>query len=248
MVLEGRVALVTGGGRGIGRAIAIALGKRGARVGLVARSPEQLAEAAAATERAGGVAVVAVADLADRERLADALRRVTAALGPVDILVNNAALVEPAGPAIRLDPEEFARALDVNLLAPVRLTMAVLPVMLERSWGRVINVSTRAVVRPATSLGLNAYTASKSALEAHTINLAAELGGTGVTSNVFRPVTVDTAMQEWLRKQPIEKVGTALHDHFAGIHAEGRLVPPEQPAELLVQMLAGDANGRVVDG
>lgn len=92
---------------------------------------------------------------------------------------------------------------------------------------------------------MNAYAASKSALEAHTLNLAAELVATGVTANVYRPGSVDTAMQGWIRAQPAEEIGVALHQRFLESYERGSLLTPEQSAQSLLERLAGDATGQV---
>ena len=98
--------------------------------------------------------------------------------------------------------------------------------MLERRWGRVVNVSSGIVASPAAMVGANAYAATKAALEAHTVNLAAELAGTGVTVNAYRPGSVDTAMQAWIRDQDPDAIGRALHDRFTERHAAGDLISP----------------------
>jgi NAD(P)-dependent dehydrogenase (short-subunit alcohol dehydrogenase family) len=93
----------------------------------------------------------------------------------------------------------------------------------------------------------NAHAATKAALEAHTINLAAELLGTGVTVNVYRPGLVDTAMQAWIRQQDPERIGTALHDRFNESFAQGSLITPEHSAAALLAHLAGDDTGVIWD-
>jgi NAD(P)-dependent dehydrogenase (short-subunit alcohol dehydrogenase family) len=137
--------------------------------------------------------------------------------------------------------------LTVNLTAPAALTLALLPDQLRRGWGRVVNVSSGVVARPASMVGGNAYVTAKTALEAHTINLAAEVAGTGVTANVFRPGAVDTDMQAWIRDQRPEAVGPALHERFTRSYADGALIRSEDSARSLVGRLAGDGNGQIWD-
>ncbi len=243
--LEGRSALITGAGRGIGRAIALGLAANGARVALLARSLDQLAEAAAAVSAAGGTALVAPADVSDSAALDRAVALAMTEFGSIDILVNNAAIVAPLGPTASVDADAWAVALDVNVIGPLRLTQAVLPGMIARGWGRIVNVSSGIVAQPAAMIGMNAYTASKSALESHSLNLAAELVGTGVTVNVYRPGSVDTAMQGWIRSQRAEEIGAALHERFIESYERGSLLTPEESARSLLAKLVGDATGQV---
>jgi NAD(P)-dependent dehydrogenase (short-subunit alcohol dehydrogenase family) len=239
------VALITGAGRGIGRAVALQLAEGGARVALLARSVDQLEETAAMLRGEGGVALVLPADLGDHDAVAEAAATAAKELGPVDILVNNAAVVQPAGPTLSTSPARWSSAFAVNVEAPIRLTLALVPAILERGWGRIVNVSSGIVDHPGAMVGLNAYAATKAALEAHTLNLAAEVAGTGVTVNIYRPGSVDTAMQEWFRAQPPAEIGAALHQHFQSSYEQGALITPEQSARSLLTRLAGDATGQI---
>jgi len=243
----GKTALITGAGRGIGRAIALGLGGAGARVVLLARTEAQLEETRALLSEQG-VPVqriqVVPTDLADEEQLGRAVAAALAA-GRVDILVNNAATVEPLGPTASIAPADLRLAFELNVVAPAALTAAVLPGMLDAGWGRVVNVSSGIAAHPAGMLRGNAYATTKAALEAHTLNLAAELRGTGVTVNAYRPGGVDTAMQAWIREQEPERIGAALHERFNRNYAEGTLITPEHSAAALLAHLAGDETGAV---
>ena len=123
------------------------------------------------------------------------------AVGVVDILINNAATVAPLGPSIGIAADAFRDALTLNVVAPAALTADLLRGMLEQGWGRIVNVSSGIAAHPEAMIGGNSYATTKAALEAYTVNLAAELAGTGVTVNAYRPGTVDTAMQAWIRAQ-----------------------------------------------
>jgi 3-oxoacyl-[acyl-carrier protein] reductase len=243
--LEGRSALVTGAGRGIGRAIALGLAAEGARVALLARSIDQLSEVASTISAAGGVALVMPTDIGDSVAIDQAVTMVLAKFGAIDILVNDAAIVAPLGPTSSVDADAWTVALEVNVVGPFRLTQAVLPGMVARGWGRVANVSSGIAAHPAAMVGMNAYAASKAALEAHTLNLAAELAGTGITVNVYRPGSVDTAMQGWIRTQPEEEIGVALHKRFIESFERGTLLTPDQSAKSLLARLKGDATGQI---
>jgi NAD(P)-dependent dehydrogenase (short-subunit alcohol dehydrogenase family) len=243
--MDGRTALITGAGRGIGRAIALGLAIDGARVALLARSVDELSEVAGVIRDSGGIALEVPADVGNPVAVDEAATRVLAEFGSVDVLINNAAVVAPLGSTVTVDPDQWAVALAVNVAGPFRLAQAVLPGMIARGWGRITNVSSGIAARPAAMIGMNAYTASKSALEAHTLNLAAELAGTGVTVNVYRPGSVDTAMQGWIRSQPAEVIGAALHERFIDSYNRGTLLTPEQSAESLLTRLTGDATGQI---
>jgi NAD(P)-dependent dehydrogenase (short-subunit alcohol dehydrogenase family) len=245
--LEGKTALVTGAGRGIGRAVVVELAAAGMAVALVARSQDQLAETAQRVKQLGGTAVVVPADLADLRQVTRAVHLVNDQLGPVDVLVNDAAVVGPLGPSVSVDPAEWAVTFSVNVVAAAALSFAVLGVMVERGWGRIVNVSSAIAGHPGVMVGMNAYAASKAALEAHTVNLAAELVGSGVTVNVFRPGSVDTAMQAGIRAQDPARIGAGLHEWFARSYAEGAMITPEQSARSLVPHLFADVTGEVWD-
>jgi NAD(P)-dependent dehydrogenase (short-subunit alcohol dehydrogenase family) len=237
-------AVVTGASRGIGRAVAVELARTGTTVALLARSGDELEESARRVRAAGGRALVVQADLGDLQQVEAAAERIRDRLGDLDVLVNNAAVVWPLGPSAGNDPAEWARALTINLTAVATLTFALLPGMLERRRGRVVNISSGVAADATSMIGGNAYATSKTALEAHTLNLAAELAGTGVTANVFRPGTVDTGMQEWIRTQDPRRIGTDLHERFTRYHADGSLITPERSARSLVALLRTAATGR----
>jgi NAD(P)-dependent dehydrogenase (short-subunit alcohol dehydrogenase family) len=245
----GKTALITGAGRGIGRAIALGLAGAGAGLILVARSADQLQETRGALLDQGApdarIRVIA-ADLGDEEQRG---RAAAAALeaGPVDILINNAATIEPLGVTAAIPAADLRRAYELNVIAPAALAAAVLPGMLDAGWGRIVNVSSGVVQRPGGMLRGNAYAATKAALEAHTVNLGAELSGTGVTVNAYRPGGVDTAMQAWIRDQHPDRIGTALHTRFNQNFTEGVLITPEESAAALIARLDSGDTGSIWD-
>jgi NAD(P)-dependent dehydrogenase (short-subunit alcohol dehydrogenase family) len=250
--LTGRTALVTGAGRGIGRAIAIGLARAGADVLVTARSPNELADVVVAIGAAGpgaGQARAVAADLADdrqRQRVVNA----GLARGRIDVLVNNAATVEPLGTFAAIGADDLRAAFDLNVIAPAALAAAVIPGMVEAGWGRIVNISSGVAANPGSMIGGNAYAATKAALEASTRNLAAELAGTGVTVNVYRPGGVDTAMQAWIRSQDPSRIGPALHERFHRSYADGGLLTPEASAAALLTHLLGpdgDQTGAIWD-
>jgi 3-oxoacyl-[acyl-carrier protein] reductase len=247
--IEGRTALVTGAGRGIGRATAIEFATVGVDVAILARSRDQLEETAARVRERGRTALVLKTDLSDPGQVSRSLRQIQNRLGVVDIAVNNASVVWPLGPSVQIDPGEWATAIGINMTAVAVLTFALLPAMLAQRWGRIVNVSSGVVADPGAMIGVNAYVTGKGALEAFTLNLAAELAGSGVTVNAFRPGMVDTATQASLRSQDPAKIGTALHDRFSPPYREGCLITPQAAARsLLDRLLHHCASGEVWDG
>ena len=245
--LDGRVALVTGGGRGIGRAIAEELAGAGVRVAVLARSVAELDQTVAMIDTHGGQSVAVPADVADPDQVARALTSVERQWGPVEILVNNAAVVWPLGTSAQINLDEWAAALAINVTAAARLTFQVLPAMIAAGWGRVVNVSSSIAAHPASMLRANAYATTKAALEAHSLNLAAELTGSGVTVNVYRPGGVDTAMQAFIRGQDPAQIGAALHERFLRTHDAGTLLTPQASAASLLARLPGTLTGQTWD-
>ena len=245
--LEGRVAIVTGAGRGIGRATASLLARAGADVACVARTGSELAEAAVGVRAAGRQAMEIQADISDPGAAALIAARTHAELGNVAIVVNNAATVTPLGPTAAVDPDQWARAIAVNVVGPMRLTRIFLDGMVKRGWGRIVNLSSGIAAAPGSMVGMNAYATSKAALEAHTLNLAAELAGTGVTVNVLRPGMVDTAMPAWIRDQRPAQIGPALHERFMTMQASGMMASPSRPAGMILELITGELTGQIAD-
>jgi NAD(P)-dependent dehydrogenase (short-subunit alcohol dehydrogenase family) len=246
-MLSGKVALVTGAGRGVGRASALELARRGADVAVAARSVEEIEDTAIAVRAHGRSAFAFPIDLSDLGASLGLVQAVEDALGPVAILVNNAAVVGPFGPSWELDPTEWEQALRVNLAAPFLLSRTVLPRMIAAGWGRIVNVSSGAAQTPLPRFG--AYSSSKAGLDMLTRQLAIELTDTGVIVTTIYPGVVDTVMQAHIRSQPDEKLGTATAQQFRRYEAEGLLRPPEQSARLIAEVIGAQAplNGRIID-
>jgi NAD(P)-dependent dehydrogenase (short-subunit alcohol dehydrogenase family) len=194
MKLEGTTALVTGGSRGLGRALGQTLAAQGARVALVARAAGPLEEAVAGIRAQGGEAHSIVADVAEKDAAWAIAGQAAALLGPVDLLINNASTLGPVPLRLLLDTEceELERALAVNLVGPFRLAKAVAGSMVLRGRGVIVNISSDAAVEPYPRWG--AYGASKAALDHLTRIWAAELAGTGVRVFCVDPGEMNTRM------------------------------------------------------
>jgi 3-oxoacyl-[acyl-carrier protein] reductase len=191
--LTGRTALVTGAGKGIGRAVAHALVRAGANVGLVARTGADLERVAAELRAAhpGARVSTAAADVADRAAVEAAAARAAAELGDVDILVNNAGVAE-FGTVLDMEPEAWERMFRVNVLGTLHATRAVLPGMIARRRGDVVNVASTAGEKGAATTA--AYAASKAAMLRLTESLAAEVRKHDVRVTALLPSTVNTEL------------------------------------------------------
>jgi len=200
MLLQGQVAIVTGGGRGIGRAIARRFALEGSAVVVTARTEAEIEQVVAEIERAGGRASAVTADLAceaDSEKILRAARK---AFGAIHILVNNAATYGPVQPIEKWSAQEWDQVMAVNLRAPMLLSRLALPEMYERKAGSILNIST---VGAKAAFGLSAaYTASKAGLIGLTRVLAAEGGRKGVRVNALCPGPVtETRMSQDLTRE-----------------------------------------------
>ena len=191
---SGLAALITGGSRGLGRALGEALAARGARVVLVAREAGPLQEAVAAIRARGGEAHAVAADVGELDASYAIAGQAEALVGPIDLLVNAASTLGPVPLRLLLDTdcEDLSRALAVNVVGPFRLTKAVAGSMVLRGRGQVINVSSDAATQAYARWG--AYGASKAALDHLTRIWAAELDGTGVRVLTVDPGEMDTRM------------------------------------------------------
>ena len=244
-LLTKRVALVTGAGRGIGRAIALAYAAEGAAVAVTARTTSELEEVIERIRSQGGTAISIPADLADRSVPALVIAEVERSLGPVDILVNNAGVGSSSNPkpVAQFDDEFWDLSLAVNLTAPYLLCKAVLPAMLARRWGRIITVAS--INGKIGSFHGAAYAASKHGVLGLTRTLAMEVASQGITVNAICPGPVHTLMNDRRIEYDAGRRGISLEELTASLTPIGRRLEPEEIAPLAVY-LASDAAASVV--
>ncbi|WP_252502128.1 3-ketoacyl-ACP reductase [Sporosarcina sp. Marseille-Q4943] len=217
--IAGKNAIITGAGRGIGRATAIAFAKEGIHVGLIGKTEENLKKVADELSEYGVNVSIAAADVADNESVTAAVEHVKSELGPIDILINNAGIGK-FGKFLELTPEEFKQIIDVNLIGIYNVTRAVLPEMIDRQTGDIINISSTAGQKgaPVTS----AYSASKFGVLGLTESLMLEVRKHNIRVTALTPSTVatDLAFEENLTDGNPDKV-----------------LQPEDLAELMVAQL-----------
>jgi NAD(P)-dependent dehydrogenase (short-subunit alcohol dehydrogenase family) len=232
-----RLALVTGGGRGIGEAIARRLAAGGARVIVTGRDEAAIA---AVAKDLGGVALRA--DLGDRAAT-DALVERVRAIGRVDLLVNNAGIAESA-PLEKTDDAMWDRVLELDATAPFRLTRALVPAMVAAGWGRVVNIASNAGVN---GYGYTAaYCAAKHAMVGMTRALAVDLAKTGVTINAVCPGWVETDMARAAVARIQAKTGRSEAEARASLESmspQRRMVQPEEVAHVVAMLCAPEARG-----
>jgi len=245
MLLKNKTALITGGGRGIGRAIALAFANAGARVAVAARTLEQVNRVA---EEIGGAsrtnALALVCDVSDRASVEKMFEDVSAGFdGEVDILVNNAGIAESATLANTTD-ELWHRHLAINLTGTFYCTRAALPAMLKNGWGRVINISSIAGKTGAPYV--TAYSASKHGVMGLTRSLAMEVGASGVTINAICPGYVDTEMVSRGIDRITTRTGRSAEEALESLKRmspQNRLVTSDEVAAIALLLASEDGRG-----
>ncbi len=246
--LDDQVAVVTGAGRGIGRAAAILLARAGAAVGVTARTVEEIEGTAQRIRDEGGRALAVSADVSRWSEMERLEARVGRDLGPVDILVANAGVIEPVGDTWDVAPEAWAGNVGVNLTGVFYTVRAFLPALVARRRGVVILVSSGAASHPVP--GWSAYCAAKAGVDHLARTLTAEIDQRDlpVRVHVMVPGVVDTSMQEQVRGMSKDRF--AAVERYRAYHEHDVLRPPEEPGTViwwLATSMAADLHGRVVN-
>ena len=231
--LTGQVAIVTGASRGLGRAFAIALGEAGAAVAVTGRTAADVAETARLVEQTGARALTFVTDAADPAGAANVVARTEAELGPIDVLINNAGAAPTEIQPWLADPDEWWRVMETNVRGTFLYTRTVLPGMVERKRGRIVNIVSEAGNNPEPDL--SAYSTSKAALIHFTDAMALAVADAGVRVFAYHPGMVRTGLADHLIANGNGAMGQRLKEAFA----EGRDTPLERSAERLMFLASG---------
>lgn len=241
--LDGRSALVTGGSRGIGLGIAEAFAREGADVMLVATSEDRLRVAAEVVGAHGHRVATAAVDVSDRTACFDVARDTLDAFGKLDVLVNSAATYTPRA-FVDYTPEQFDRILQVNLYGVFHLTQAVLPYMLERGYGKIVNIASTA--GKWASKNQSAYNVAKHGVVGMTRCVALETAAAGITVNAICPGLVETDLVRQFCDQHAELNDTTpdvIRSELTRRVAIGRFLDVSECAHLAVYLASGESDG-----
>ena len=241
MRLKDRVAIITGAGRGIGRAIALAYASEGAKLTLAARSRDELEETERQVKDLGAETLLITADVSDASQVDAMVKGTLERYSSLDILVNNAGVLGPIGPLHDSKISDWVLPIQVNLIGAYLCCRAVLPTMLSQDRGSIISLSGGGVGTFGTA-HMSAYQASKSALVTLTETLAMELDGTRVRVNVMSPGGVHTRMMEEIQESTLTVGNTWWYERSKAVN-EGGGTPIERVGELAVYLASDESDG-----
>jgi NAD(P)-dependent dehydrogenase (short-subunit alcohol dehydrogenase family) len=236
--LKGQVAIVTGGGRGTGRAFALALAEAGASVAITARTQKELDETVELIRSSGGQAIAIPGDVSDPSDIERVVSTTENELGPVDILINNAGVTGPVGAEWEADPDDWWRTMEINMRGPYMMTRAVLPSMVSRKRGRIINISSAVTMRTIPYFA--PYTVSKAAMIYYTQNLASQVREHGISVFAYHPGGPETEMSRHLAES--SEVHDSVGNIFRGLYENDAHTPMEIPVRDVMLMASGKAD------
>ena len=236
--LEGQVAIVTGGGRGTGRAFAQALAKAGASVVVTARTECELGETVELIQSSGGRAIAIPADISDPSAVKRIAKTTENELGMVDILINNAGVTGPISAEWEADPDDWWRTMEINLRGTYLMTRAVLPSMVSRKRGRIINITSAVTLRTLPYFA--ACTVSKAAIIYYTQNLAGQVKDHGISVFAYHPGGPETEMSRHLAES--SEVHDSVGDILRGLYENDAHTPMEIPVRDVMRMALGKSD------
>ena len=241
MKLKDKISIITGGGRGIGKAIALAFAREGADVIVSARTESEIEKVAEDIKALGRKGVPIVADLGRKESIQTFVDRISEQFSNIDILVNNAGVGSGANPRLvaEYDNDFWEQTLSLNLTAPYLLTKAFLPKMIAQKWGRIINISS-VIGKMGLPFGA-AYSASKHGLIGLTRTVALEVAIQGVTANAICPGPIRTSMLERRIRFNSENEGIPIEEIEKSFNPIQRLLEPQEVAAIAVHLASDEA-------
>jgi NAD(P)-dependent dehydrogenase (short-subunit alcohol dehydrogenase family) len=240
MKLKGKTAIVTGAGRGLGQAIALAMSREGARVTIMSRTLKELELTARRITEQGGECLVFQGDVSDPNSVASMARQTTERFSTIDVLVNNAAVIGPIRLLEDADFEAWEKAIDINLNGAFFCARAVVPAMARQGGGKIMSISSGLGQMPYPRFC--AYSVSKAGIIQLTLSLSEELKGMNIQVNAIDPGVMNTRMQEEIRALGPSVLGKSVHDHFVEYKEKGHLRDPGEVAALAVFLASDEAD------
>ena len=236
MKLQDKVAIVTGGGRGLGRSLALLFGKEGAKVVVAARNQNQIEHVAQELKVLRKNAIAVQADVSDENQVHTLVQKTLEAYGTIDILVNNAGTRGPIAPIHEISLSEWEETIRGNLTTAFLCSKAVIPTLIEKKAGKIINIATTLTPRP----NLTPYMVAKAGMTHLTKQLSRELKEFNIQVNAIHPGVMDTRMQKDIREAGVKAIGT---DMFERLKEEGLLHSPDEPAKLVLFLASKAGDG-----
>lgn len=236
-----RVAIITGGGRGLGRTSAMAIAKKGFAVAVASRTKEELDETVDTISDAGGKAMSFKADISDPGDVTNLVKAVELKFGQAEILVNNAAIVGPVKELKDVGVDEFDYCMGVNLKGMFLMARAVIPGMIRKRHGSIVNITSGLSEMVMARLG--AHSISKAGVNHFTRILARELEPHGIRVNALDPGVMDTRMQKYLRSLGIIEAGPEIYRTFRELKNSGLLKDPSEAAKLVAYLATDESAG-----
>lgn len=240
MKLKDRVAIVTGAGRGLGRATALALAREGAGVTIMSRSLDELNGVAGQVKKFGAECLVFQGDVAKEEDVVRLMRQTEKHFTKVDILINNAAIIGPVRFLADADFDSWNHTMDVNINGPFYCVRTILPLMVQYGAGKIINIISGLGQMPYPRFC--AYSVTKAGLIQLTRSLSEELKDKNIQVNAIDPGVMDTAMQEEIRALGPDVLGKSIYQNFTQLKEQGQLKNPSEVASLAVFLASSDSN------